>query len=243
MNDNKRRRTPRRFAPLWLFVELATLLFTCDPATLSAASPPGGGLVNSISGMALSGNGHGLSDVVVTLEPSNRLKAGRIPVKRVQTEQATLLNRGGRFVPETLVVTIGTTASFRSWDGLTHEAKLSMAGREFARLGLPANGLDVRYTFRAPGLVTLTDERNPHVEPAHIVVVEHHYFSISDTQGRFTIYGVAPGTYTFRAWHKALGSRTLTVTVDEAEETRVKFALDQANTTKPCAYTNHRSLP
>lgn len=239
MNNKSRERTWRHFASQWVFVGLVTLFFTCDPANLSAASPPEDELVNSISGMALSANGHGLSDVVVTLDPSDRLKAGRIPVKRVQTEQATLLNRWGRFVPDTLVVTVGTTASFRSWDGLVHEPKLSMAGRKLAHLGLPANGLDVRYTFTVPGLVTLTDERNPHVEPAHIVVVEHNYFGISDAQGRFTIYGVAPGTYSLRAWHKDLGGRSATVTVDGSKEMRVELSLQHANITKLCTYTDY----
>lgn len=225
MNSVERSKVSLRLSLPWVVFGLVGLFFTCRPAVLSAAISPENGRLSSVNGTALSINGDGLSGVVITLELADGSEAGGTPGKRIQTEQATLLNRGGRFVPEILVVTIGTTASFRSLDGLTHEAKLSMAGRELAHLGLPANGLDVRYTFTVPGLVTLADERNPHAEPAHIVVVEHHYFGISDTHGRFTIYGVAPGTYTFRAWHKELGSRTLTVTVDEAEETRVKFAL------------------
>lgn len=225
MNSFGRSKEALRLSLPWVVFGLVGLFVTCRPAVLSAAISPENGRLSSVNGTALSINGHGLSDVVVTLDPSDRLET-RIPLKRVQTEQATLLNRGGRFVPNILVVTVGTTASFRSWDSLAHEAKLSMAGGELAHLGLPANGLDVRYTFTVPGLVTLADERNPHVESAHIVVVEqHHYFDISDTQGRFAIYGVEPGTYTLRAWHKELGSRTLIVAVDEAEEARVKFAL------------------
>lgn len=221
-----RRRTFIHVASLWVIFALAGLLFASRPTALAATTPEQG-QASTIIGTALSGNGEGLGQVVVTLEPVDRSKEAGVQVWRVQTEQATLINRGGPFTPGILVASVGTTASFRSADGLFHTAQLSSTGRLLTQLALPANGLDARYTFTAPGVVTLSDERHPEADPAYIVVVENRYFDISDGQGRFTIAGVPAGTYTLQAWHKDRGSRTFIVTFAEANERKVEFILEE----------------
>jgi hypothetical protein len=195
---------------------------------MSAASPPEAVQPSGISGRVLTGNGFGLSGVVITLKPSNGPEGMADEGKRVQTEQATLINRGGRFVPDVLVVSVGTTASLRSGDGIFHLAQLSHAGQWSTRLGLPANGLEQRFTFPGPpGIVALSDWTSPSGETSYIVVVEDRHFGVSDGQGRFTIEGVVPGTYTLLAWHKDLGLRTFGVTITSAKDTEVEFVLQR----------------
>lgn len=209
----------------------AALLLVSWPAAPFASTEAKGhaGRSGSVNGTVLSAYGEGLGGVVITLEPFGRLReAGDDVTPRVQTEQATLLNRGGRFTPELLVVTVGTTASFRSWDGLFHTAHLFIEGRELDHLPLPANGLDARYTFTAPGIITLRDERAPEQEPAHIVVLQHRNFAVSDHQGRFTVDALAPGRYRLRCWHKALREdREFLVTAKSGKAVTVELLLTE----------------
>jgi hypothetical protein len=164
--------------------------------------------------------------VVITLEPSDGSEEVANAVKRVQTEHATILNQGGRFVPDILVVSVGTTASLRSGDGIFHLAQLSHAGKWSTRLALPANGLEHRFIFPGPpGVVALKDLASAAGETTYIVVVDDRYFGVSDSQGRFTIGDVAPGSYSLRAWHKDLGLRTFGVTITRAKGTGVEFVL------------------
>jgi hypothetical protein len=223
MNITQKSRTLPRLSLPSVVLGLTGLLLACYPA-VSAALPFVSDQPSSISGTVLAGSGIGLGGVVITLEPLDVSEEVVNEVKRVQTEQATVINQGGRFVPDIVVVSVGTTASLRSGDGMFHGAQLSHAGKWSTRLALPANGLEHRFTVPGPpGIVALRDWTNPAGETTHIIVVENRHFGVSDSQGRFIIGGIAPGTYTLRAWHKDLGLRTFGVTIAGAKETKVEF--------------------
>jgi hypothetical protein len=44
-------------------------------------------------------------------------------------------------------------------------------------------------------------------------VFTHPFFATTGKDGKFTISGLDPGTYTITAWHERLGTQTTTVTV------------------------------
>ena len=48
---------------------------------------------------------------------------------------------------------------------------------------------------------------------AYVGVFNHPFFSVTGTDGKFTISGLDPGTYEITAWHERLGTQTATVTV------------------------------
>jgi hypothetical protein len=50
---------------------------------------------------------------------------------------------------------------------------------------------------------------------AFILVFAHHYFSVTDDDGRYRIDGVPPGTYTVVAWNEAMPQESRSVTVPE----------------------------
>ena len=43
---------------------------------------------------------------------------------------------------------------------------------------------------------------------AYVGVLEHPYFAVTDKDGKFTLKGLPPGTYTIEAWHEKLGTQT-----------------------------------
>ena len=65
---------------------------------------------------------------------------------------------------------------------------------------------------------------------AYIGVFTHPFFSVTSTDGKFTISGLDPGTYEITAWHERLGTQTASVTVG-ASDTKTqdfKFAVPAA---------------
>ncbi len=226
---NPRSRVLIRLASPWVIVGLCGLLLAYSPAISSGATPPEGGEASTISGTVLAENGAGLQEVVITVEPVSVSRDARQVTQSGETDGTTVINQGGRFVPDLLVVSLGTPVTFRSSDGLFHTAEISDAGRLLTHLALPGDGRKFEYTFTAPGVIAVKDWMNPRSDVAHIVVSENRHFDISNGQGWFSISGVPAGTYALRAWHKDLGSRTFTFTVSltDAKETRVKFVLQE----------------
>jgi hypothetical protein len=58
---------------------------------------------------------------------------------------------------------------------------------------------------------------------AHVGVLSHPFFAVSDSTGAFKISGLPPGTYTIEAWHEKLGTQQTTVTVGAGETKTADF--------------------
>jgi hypothetical protein len=56
---------------------------------------------------------------------------------------------------------------------------------------------------------------------AYVAVFTNPFFSVTSTDGKFSISGLDPGTYEITAWHERLGTQTSTVTV-AANETKAQ---------------------
>jgi uncharacterized protein (DUF2141 family) len=54
-------------------------------------------------------------------------------------------------------------------------------------------------------------------------VLPHPFYSVTGTEGTFTIKGLPAGTYTVEAWHERYGTQTATVTVAGTESKTADF--------------------
>ncbi|MDH3504744.1 MAG: hypothetical protein OEM58_09495 [Nitrospirota bacterium] len=79
--------------------------------------------------------------------------------------------------------------------------------------------------LRGNPVVRLTCNRHDFMQN-WLYVVDHPYFAISDTEGRFTITQIPPGTYTLLAWHPILGEQRQEVQVMENGELQPKFQFE-----------------
>ena len=43
---------------------------------------------------------------------------------------------------------------------------------------------------------------------AYVGVLDHPYFAVTDKDGKFSLKGLPPGTYTIEAWHEKAGTQT-----------------------------------
>ena len=64
-----------------------------------------------------------------------------------------------------------------------------------------------------------------------MAVFTHPFFSVTGTDGTFTISGLDPGTYEITAWHEKLGTQTASITVgaNDAKTQDFKFAAPGGN--------------
>jgi hypothetical protein len=58
---------------------------------------------------------------------------------------------------------------------------------------------------------------------AFVGVLDHPYFAVTGADGKFSLKGLPPGTYTVEAWHEKAGTQTAQVTVGAKETKEISF--------------------
>ena len=103
------------------------------------------------------------------------------------------------FMPAVSAVLTGTEVSFPNDDMIFHNVFSLSKARRFD-LGLYKSGTTKSITLTRPGIIDVYCNIHPEMA-AKIVVLDNPYFAVTGPDGRFTIAGVPPGTYTWVAWH------------------------------------------
>jgi len=136
---------------------------------------------------------------------------------------ATLGQENRRFVPETLVVPVGSTVSFPNNDPIFHNV-FSLSNSKSFDLGNYPKGHTRTVTFTKPGIVFVNCHLHPNMSAA-IVVSPNQWATKADGAGHFKLSDVPPGKYTAVAWHKTAGFFRETVTVSESHDGLVQFVI------------------
>ena len=133
---------------------------------------------------------------------------------------------------------MGFVRDVRLWsDGdslLTHRASLPISlpkiNPAFNR-GQPATVKEMTTAFPKPEAVFLVKcDVHPWMS-AYISVFTHPFFSVTKTDGKFTISGLDAGSYEITVWHEKLGTQTAAVTVSgsDTKTQDFKFAAPGGN--------------
>jgi plastocyanin len=139
--------------------------------------------------------GQPLAGAVVFLESAQARRQVR-PLAQAEMGQA-----GKQFVPQVLVVPVGTAVSFPNRDTVRHHVYSFSPTKKFELklyIGTPANPV----VFDRSGIAVLGCNIHDQMV-GWIVVVETPYYAISDAQGRAVI-DAPPGSYRLRSWHPGL---------------------------------------
>jgi plastocyanin len=154
--------------------------------------------------------------VVVYLE-------GPVPVGAAesagQTEQIQQLNR--RFVPDMVVVPVGSTVSFPNMDPIFHNI-YSLSKPKSFDLGAYDKGQTRTVTFPKPGIVEIYCHLHPNMQ-ATVVVTPNRFYAQPDRDGQYRIPDVPPGQYTLVAWHRTAGFFRKTITVTAGHDVSADF--------------------
>jgi len=166
------------------------------------------------------GNGNTMGNILVWV--SKGLPAGKTwpaPATPVTLDQS-----GCQYKPHVQGIMVGQTYHILNSDGILHNIhSLPKVNATFNK-PMPATVKEATTTFNKPeDVFQIKCDVHPWMQ-AWIGVFTHPFFATTGPDGKFTISGLDPGTYTLTAWHEKLGTQTATVTVG-------------ANETKPANFT------
>lgn len=139
---------------------------------------------------------------------------------------AVLDQKGCVYSPRVLAVRVGQAIEVVNSDATLHNVHaLPMANQEFNK-SQPIQHSRLTHAFTAPEVMVRFMCNVHGWMAAHVAVVDHPYFAVSDDTGRFEIKNLPPGSYTLEAWHEKFGRQTAQVTVGEKQAQTVAFAFN-----------------
>ena len=167
--------------------------------------------------VVVSGGG-GLRDVIVHLKDAPASSGRDQP--RVTVDQT-----GCAYTPHVVAVQQGQGLRIASNDGVFHNVRWNAGVNPGGNLNFKVGDAAQVQFFERPDFIRLQCDVHPWMQ-GYVGVLASPFFGVSDSEGRFTIDRVPPGTYTLATWHPMLGERqqSVTVTADGTVEANLKYA-------------------
>jgi plastocyanin len=155
------------------------------------------------------GSGNTMAHILVWV--SKGLPSGKtwpVPQTPVVLDQ-----QGCQYKPHVMGIMVGQTYRILNSDALPHNVHtLPKVNKPFNR-AMPATLKEVTTKFdREEPIFQIKCDVHPWMS-AYIGVFTHPFYSVTSTDGKFTISGLDPGTYEITAWHERLGTQTASITV------------------------------
>ena len=147
---------------------------------------------------------------------------GSFPKAAAPTAPVVLNQKDCMYVPRVLGAVIGQTLQVTNEDPTDHNVHaLSKAGNDFNRSQLiHSKPFDV--TLKASELLRITCDSHTWMT-VFVGIFDNPYFSVSGTDGTFTIANVPAGKQTVKAWHEVMGTQMQSVDVQAGKTTTVDF--------------------
>jgi polysaccharide lyase family 4-like protein len=142
----------------------------------------------------------------------------------------TVDQEGCMYIPHVMGIMVGQPYRILNTDGILHNIHtLPKINPAFNR-GQPATVKEMTTNFpKAESMFQIKCDVHPWMS-AYMGVFTHPFYSVTKTDGKFTISGLDPGTYEITAWHERLGMQTAMVTVSgtDTKTQNFKFAVPAA---------------
>jgi len=161
------------------------------------------------SEMLVLGNGGTMGNVMVWV--SKGLPAGK--TYPAPTAPAVLDQNGCQYKPHVTGLMVGQAYKILNSDGILHNIHTLPKINAGFNKPMPATLKETTTKFDKPeAIFNIKCDVHPWMQ-AYVGVFTNPFFSVTGTDGKFTISGLDPGTYEITAWHERLGTKTATVTV------------------------------
>jgi plastocyanin len=158
-----------------------------------------------------------LADAVVWLEA----RGAPLPTP---TPRSQIVMQSREYVPRVRIVAAGSSVAFPNQDPFRHNV-FSKSGPSEFDLGLYGRGETKEARVERPGVYPVFC--NIHAKMlAFVIAVPSAYVAQPNPDGRYSIAGVAAGTYTLHVWHDRGGKITRELTVGADGEPVVNVQLD-----------------
>ncbi len=140
----------------------------------------------------------------------------------IPTEGALLDQKGCRYHPHVFGVQAGQDLIIRNSDGILHNIHpMPSVNRPF-NLGQPRAMDSTRQFDKAEVMIPIECDVHEWMK-GYAGVLDHPYFSVTGSDGSFSLPNLPPGTYTIAAWHELYGEQTMSVTIGEKESKEIEF--------------------
>ena len=166
----------------------------------------------------LVGGGSGLQNVFVYVKDGLGDRVFPVPSTGVVLDQ-----KGCRYTPHVLGIQVGQTLEILSSDNTLHNVHaMPEQNREFNKAHQLA-GIRHTHVFSTREVMVPFKCDVHKWMNAYVGVLDHPFYAVTDTGGRFALTGLPPGTYTIEAWHEKLGTQTQMVTIGEKQTSDISF--------------------
>lgn len=154
------------------------------------------------------GKDNGIQNVFVYVKDGLGAKTYPAPQTTVRLDQ-----RGCRYVPHVFGLQVGQPLLISNDDPAVHNVHSTPKLNPEINMIQPKGTKPITKTFAKPEvMIPIRCDTHPWMT-SWVGVVAHPFFAVSAADGRFTIKGLPPGTYTIEAWTETLGTQTQKVTV------------------------------
>lgn len=120
--------------------------------------------------------------------------------KKLQLPQAKLDQKSCRYDPHVQIAEAGSKIAISSSDNVLHNVRAFDAAN-FNR-PFPSAGVTLEEKLRKRGVVRVQCDNGHYWMSAYVHVVEHPYYAITDSSGKFTLTDVPAGNYKIAMWHE-----------------------------------------
>jgi len=199
---------------------LKPLAMDADPACAKKHTTP------VASEMLVLGSGNTMGNIMVYV--SKGVPAGKTyPAPKTPV---VLDQKGCQYLPHVMGIMVGQPYRILNSDGILHNLHALPKVNAGFNKPMPATMKETTASFEKPEpLFPVKCDVHPWMQ-AYVGVYTHPFFSVTSTDGKFTIAGLDPGTYEITAWHERLGTQTASVTVSgsDTKTQNFKFAMPAA---------------
>jgi plastocyanin len=177
---------------------------------------------------AVGGDGKSLGNVFVYVKDGLGNYAYDPPSGNVTIDQ-----KGCRYIPHVLGVRVGQRIDIINSDPTLHNIHATPKSNTEFNTGQPMQGMKTEHVFKTREVMVPFKCDVHGWMNAYAGVLDHPYFAVTGPDGKFSLKGLPPGTYTVEAWHERLGTATESVTLGGKESKDVTFTFKA-----PAAATN-----
>ena len=144
------------------------------------------------------------------------------------TAVVTFDQKNCRYHPHVFGVQVNQPVEIVNSDPTLHNIHALPKGNAEFNNGQPIQGMKMTHKFTAKEVMVPFKCDVHGWMNAYVGVLDHPYFAVSDKDGKFSLKGLPPGTYTIEAWHEKLGAQTATVTLGAKETKDANFTFKAA---------------
>jgi len=146
----------------------------------------------------------------------------------VRAEPVVIDQAGCLYAPRLAGAQVGQAVRFVNGDPLLHNVHGTPAASPGWNVSLGRQGAVREIRVDRPEVpVSVRCDLHPWMQ-GWLGVVDHPYFAVTGTDGRFALNDVPPGDYTVAVWHERLGTQETRVSVPSRGTAAARFTLTAA---------------